>query len=188
MKRTLCLLPIFAGLALTGCQHGPFFNDTTRGPDEFNDPTVIVSACEMSIGRGVDVCRFVQGSKIESKLTVVLPWNHQHAINGTVRVRYKDQVRIYEVKGPVFELAYRDLLGADSWELDHDGPIQIVGNLNFMNGSEQQRIRLFGYIFAAVLKPGHNPFPVNPGRPFMETTCKIKYNELGDSRLTCEQR
>lgn len=183
----LFLLQLTTVLVLTGCQHGPLFNDVSRGPEEFHNPTAIVSACEASISRGVDVCRFVEGSKIESGLRIVLPWNQKYAIGGTARVRYKDQVRIYELSGDVFELSYRDLMGEDTWQLHHDGPIQLVVTLRFMNGATEQRLRMFGYVFAVVLRPGYNPYPVLPGREFSKTRCEIAYNELGESRFSCEQ-
>lgn len=179
----LCLLLL--GLVLVGCQHGPFFTDTGMSAADGNDKTLILSACESSLGRGIDICRFVEGSEIKSKLAVVLPWNTDTAISGTVRIRYKDTLRMVMVKDAVLELDWRDILGSHVWKEEHDGPVQISATLKFHNFNHEQTIKVLGYVYLIVLKQGYSPLPLYPKTPYSRNTCEINYNEQGSSSLIC---
>lgn len=153
--------------SVTGCatSEGIFSN-----PVENNDQNLFVSACETSMGRGVDVCRFVEGSKIESSLKIYLPQAERHEI----RVRFQDQVKSFSSQGDSFELVWKDVVGADLWDRRFDGPIQIVVTSDLKG----KKIRSLGHAFLIILKKGYNPGPLN-GKPNSIKYCELKFN--GDS-------
>lgn len=150
--------------SVTGCATS---ESIFSNPVENNDQNLFVSACETSMGRGVDVCRFIEGSKIESRLKIYLPKAQGHEI----RVRFQDQVKSFSSQGESFELIWKDIVGADVWDRRFDGPIQVL----VTSTVGDRKIRSMGHAFLIVLKKGYNPGLIN-GKTSDTKYCELKFN------------
>lgn len=174
-------------LLLTACTSPSLIpTDTSMEATEARDKTLVMSACETAPSRGMDVCRFVEGSSITSKWTLIMPW--EHSTRGTVRVRYRDRVMSYEVSGPTLDIYWADVMGAKVWQREHDGLVQALGEVTFTdwNGSVVST-KVLGYAYVIILKPGYTPLYIDSGdvHPFKTSRCVVIYTEKGRSQVQC---
>lgn len=174
-------------LWLTACTSPSLIpTDTSMDAVEARDKTLVMSACETAPSRGLDICRYVEGSKIEGKWTLIMPW--EHSTRGTVRIRYRDRVMSYEVSGPTIDIYWSDVVGSKIWQRQHDGLIQALGEVTFTdwNGAVVTT-KVLGYAYIVILKPGYTPLYIDSGEvhPFKTTRCVVIYSEKGRSQIQC---
>lgn len=181
LSASTCLLPYLL-LALMGCQSAPFFADEAA---EYNDKTLVIGGCENGIGRGFQVCRFVEGSPIESSLAVFVPLDPGESTS-TIRIRHGDKLLTVEEKNSaMLNVDFKSIVGAEKWGLNHDGPIQILATIR---SEGRNTIKLLGYVYLVILKPGYDPRPLSwPGPQINPITCVIRYSPDGFSQVKCRE-
>lgn len=161
-------------------------SDISMAAVDANDKTLVMSACETAPSRGLDICRYVEGSKIESKWTIIMPW--EHSTTGTVRIRYRDTVKIYDVSGPVLDIYWSDIVGSQTWTPAQDGLVQALGTVQFTdwNGAVVTT-KVLGYAYLVILKPGYTPLNIdsNNVQAMKTTRCELIYTEKGRSQIHC---
>jgi len=173
-------------IMLSGCQHSPVFIPKTPGPDQGNDLTLVVGGCEHSLGRGVEICRVVEGSKITSKLTVIMPWKQGEMVSGTLKIRHGDQLRVVETNQSFYSREWSEIFGVETWGQQQEGPVQVSGVFKYKNGAHVETMRLLGYVYLIVLNKGYSPQPLYQAPYFSEATCRIYYSASGNSAMECQ--
>ncbi len=134
-------------------------------------------ACETSLGRGIDACRFMEGSGIEAVWQVHLPPGARHE----VRIRFKDRVTQVTSKESTLRLPWKEIVGSDIWFREHDGPVQLLST-TYSRGGEKTLGLATAHLI--ILKPGYNPVPVNA--PVQaEKLCRLKF-VFDSTRIECE--
>lgn len=180
------LLSFFTGVALVTGGCATYKSKNTMSPYEAGDKTLVISGCETSLSRGVDVCRFVEGSSVESEINFWLPTIEGEA-QGEVRVRYRDQVRAFSVNSSKVIIPWKEITGEDYWQLKDEGLVQISGSVKFREGSVVRVIRVLGYAYAIVLKQGYSPFVISSEPSIFNQTCRMEYDADGASYLRCDR-
>lgn len=163
-------------VALVGCQSLHYNTDymtSTQG----GDVTLVVGGCSGSLGRGYEVCRFMDGAPIDSeKITLVIPYG-ENSVVANVRMRYGARLFNTQVNAPFLTVKYSDLFYGPTFNKNHDGPIQIIVKTINKDGSFYETL---GYLFVVVLTKGYNQ---EAGEKI--NRCVVTYDDLGGSEVEC---
>lgn len=150
------------------------------------DKTLIHGICKKSPGAGVDMCRVIEGSKIEATWTIYLPWDSS-VIAANVRVRFKDKVSTFTSYESILEIPLKEVVGEEVWNQKHDGPIQAIATLELEPGGPKRYVQALGYAYVVVLSPGYSPLPFNDAHSFGKLHCWIEYTDAGRSSYSCSR-
>ena len=149
-----------------------------------NDKTLIHGACKKAPNQGVDICRVVEGSEIDSDWNIFLPWA-ESAVQATVRVRYKDRTLSFKFADRFATIPFKEVIGRNYWGVDDDGPVQALATIEFDDGPGQKYVQALGYAYIIVLRKGYTPLPLNDSNTFGELNCKMQFTDSGRSNFTC---
>lgn len=171
-------------LALVGCQTSSFF---VKESIEYNDKTLVIGGCENGLGRGFIVCRFIEGSPIESSLAILLPFKPED-VSAEVRVRAGPHLSTsVNTNNGLLDVPFKKIFNAERWAMEHDGPVQILATIRDEDGP-RGTLKLLGFAYVVVLKPGYNPSWLTWPKPsYSPITCVIRYNPDGQSRTDCHE-
>lgn len=150
------------------------------------DFTLLQSACSTGLAQGLDVCRVVEGAPISEVWQFVIPKDRLKA--GEIKIRYKQRVFVKAVSADsnIVSIPWRDVIGADTWTLDMDAPVQAVGTIKYDSGTGDRMVDVLGLTYLIVLKKGYSPMPIDSGFEGWKTDCKIAYSTSGRSSLECQ--
>lgn len=173
--RIIALVTILMG-SLVGCQ-GPQFNMDRMTASEAGDSTLAITGCEGDIGRGYEVCRFMDGAPMATeKINLIIPFGTS-SLATNVRMRYGAKLYMVQATGPTLTVKYSDLFEGNSFTKKDDGPIQILVKTLNKDGSFYESL---GYLFVIVLSNGYS---LEPSK--MITKCQVEYSEMGESKIEC---
>jgi len=171
-------------LAVVGCQSSSIFIDKAI---DYNDKTLVIGGCENGIGRGFQVCRFIDGSPMESELLVMLPVDTGYT-SSELRIRHGDDLLILTDRtSGIIPVKFKEIFGKNTWSMDQDGPIQILATTTDKDGPAD-KIKYLGYIYVVILKHGYNPKPIGWPKPsYNPIHCTINFNPAGSSQVKCSE-
>lgn len=180
MRKITCQIVLV--LALFGCKVPV---DPSIQAALAHDYTLPLSAgCETLPGRGMDICRVVEGAQVAEEITVVIP--KVKAVSGELRVRYKGVVKSYAITETITRIPWKDLLGHSNYEREDEGPASLIGSLRLKMDDGERFTDLLGYAYLVVLGPGYSPMPIDSDSAAFGTTCRIQVSTSGRSALECE--
>lgn len=174
---------------LAGCASGVRIDSSPQALAS-GDLTLIHSLsngpCSSLPAQGADVCRFIEGTPIESSWRLVLP-SGKFVSGGEVTVYWKDIQKTFAVTGPVLEIPLRDLMGHDTWDSDDTDAATALAQIKVkaVDGTERQ-ILAEGLAVIIVLKPGYSPLPISSSDQAFGGDCALSYTTSGRTSLSCE--
>jgi hypothetical protein len=175
--RFVALVTILMG-SLAGCQ-GPQFNMDRMTASEAGDSTLAVSGCEGDMGRGYEICRFMDGALLATeRITLVVPFG-PNSLATNIRMRYGAKIYMLQTNSPNVSIKYSDLFDGGTFTKNDDGPIQIITKTLNKDGSFYESL---GYLFVIVLTKGYS---IEPSRSI--TKCSVEYSEMGESKVECNK-
>lgn len=177
----------FAFLLLTGCK--TFVVDTSPEAIASGDFTLI-NSCQIIPAGGLDICRVIEGSAIESSWVIMVP-SAKEVLDGEIIIRYKDVSKSYSVSGgqEQVEIPFKDIVRAQAWSRDHFGDVLALGHLRFKDSNGTIRVvGAMGMAKIVVLKPGYSPLPLNSSFGIWEREfkCTTEYSTSGRSQVECK--
>lgn len=144
-----------------------------------NDKNLVLSACETSLSRGVEVCTFNRGSSIKSSVKMFVPF--EEGSSGSAVIRFEDKFLIKKISSSQIEFSYSELLGDSTWKDEHDGIIQVV--IFIENNGEV--FRALGYVYLVIVSENYTPFPLFWSDVKKVASCDIYYNKQGKGAINC---
>jgi hypothetical protein len=178
----LRLLLLSSLIASLGCS--TLIVDTSPSAAFTGDLTLLHS-CNRTLGSGVDVCRFTEGSPINSTWDFILPVDENSIDEVVIRLRLKDKVQVKTTKSNKISVDLAEFLGHTAWQKQDDGPVQAVVQVKYTVNKETRYIDLLGYAYFIVLRPGYTPLDI---REEVEWSyiCTVKYSTSGRSVVQCQ--
>jgi hypothetical protein len=166
--------------ALMGCQSLSYNLRSTSSATMNGDSTLVVGGCEGNIGRGYEVCRFIDGAPMDAEnITLIIPYG-EDSMAANVRIRAGARLFNVQVNKPVVKIKYTDIFqGSSNFTKQNDGPLQIMVKTLNRDGSFYESL---GYLFVIVLSKGYNR---DAGEKI--TKCEVTYTDLGDSEVECDK-
>jgi hypothetical protein len=150
------------------------------------DVTVVMSACEAMPGRGADICRVNEGAVIDSSWKIIIP-EAKRIDGGEINVFFKDIQKSYAITDSVVVIPWRDLIGSNTWSVDHAGIAQALAVVRYKDDQGIiKQVRAKGMALLVVMKDGYSPMPIDSGFSAVETRCRIQYSSSGRSAIECK--
>lgn len=155
---------------------------------EAGDFTLVLSACEGTPGRGLDICRVKEGSPIASVWRLVVPIENNVFLGGELTVYFKDLSKTYALKEPVIEIPWADFFAPSStWSRDMDGEALALALIRWKTPAGIEEIwNARGIAKVVVTNQGYDPLALDSGFNAWSRTCKIQYSTAGRSALECK--
>lgn len=179
------LLYLTAMAVLTGCPKAEVIDLSMRAVAA-GDYTLVQSACEAAPSRGIDICRFKEGSPITQKLKIVAP-NDNAVLESRIRVRFRDRVLERTWPRGLVEISYTELLGENVWSDNLDGPVQVLATFKYRDQKGVEKfVDALGLSFLIVLPDGYDPLPIDSGVAAFTQSCRIEYTTAGRSSIKCK--
>lgn len=170
-------------MLLAGCAH--LVMDPSVSAVEAGDYTLATSACEAVPGRGMDVCHVREGSRIESKWTLVVP-SGRGVLGGEVNVYYRDIQRSYAVTGPVLEIPWKEFFGKENWDRSMDGEALALVTVRLQTPEGDEVMANYrGIAKLVVTKQGYDRLPIDSGYARVKLNCKVQYSSAGRGAVEC---
>lgn len=170
---------LLALLVLSACASTPVSTPTMSAVDG-NDQTLFHSPCEKTLGRGVEVCRVVNASKITSSWRINIPITANHMGTASIRLRSGDRLLTFSTREDHIDIPWKDIVDSPVWMMDHDRPYQAAVTVKYDDGSVT---RLLGHALILVLRIGYTPLNMSDSAP--ESYCVIKTDDVGRSAWEC---
>jgi len=165
-------------VALVSCQGLPTKFDGITAV-QAGDATLVVSGCEGNLGRGYQVCRFVDGAPMDNEqITLVYPWGPT-SMATNIRIRAGAKLINVQATSPTMKIKYSDIFSDKTFSRVYDGPIQILTKTLNRDGTFYDSI---GYLFVIVLNKGYNR---DAGEKL--TKCQVLFDNLGGSTVECDK-
>lgn len=149
------------------------------------DFTLVHSACTTGMAQGLDVCRVVEGMPITETWNLVLPFDQKYT-TAELKIRYRGRVIVKNVTSKVTAIPWTEIVGADTWTLDMDAPVQVIGTIRAKDNTGDQFVDILGMAFLVVLQKGYAPVPVDSEYTGWKTDCSVGYTTAGRSWIKCE--
>lgn len=183
LRRTI---PTILALLMWGCNALPFVADPSISAADAGDYTLILSACDAAPGNGMDICRVVEGQPITQKWVMILPFDAKN-VGGEVTIFYRGLEKSFPVTGRMLEIAWKDFLGAETWDKKHDGEALALVSAKFKDDAGlQQEVLLRGIAKLVVVSAKYTRLPIDSSLQSWQSECKIQYTAQGRSAISCK--
>lgn len=166
----------FLLMVLVGCSSLPPA-DTSPTAISSGDLSLIETGCSPIPAKGMDICRFHNGSPVTSLWTLYVPWGAD-AVSGEARIKFGDKVKTYPIIDFQVLIPWTDIVGT-TW--NKAGLVQALVTVK----TKTKVIQALGYAFIVILKEGYDPQPTSSNTSILFKTCDIEYTSAGRSRVTC---
>lgn len=172
-------------LVLAGCKD--VIIDPSPNAMASGDITLAFTAGQNPVRQGVDVFRVTEGETTFGEMQIVAP-QMPELIAGELSVRYKGRGLQKNFSGRVIRISWRELVGRETFDLNDDGIVQMVGRAQWNAPDGPRWIDVQGYAFLIVLRKGYSPVPLNSGLEADKQSCAVDYTSSGRSAVSCLKR
>lgn len=180
---TLGACQTLSGLTSAACPQVPI--DLSVSATDAGDKTLVHSACHAAPSGGLDICRVVDGSVITEEWQLILPHDPKAGTEGTIRIRYRDNLMSIPITGPVVKIPWKEIVRSERWNPSLEGPAQAVATIKVETPHGPQWVDMLGIAIPIVLSRGYEPLPMDSGAEKFATDCKVQYTTAGRSAITC---
>lgn len=172
-------------LGMWGCSS--LVTDPSIPATEANDYTLMMSACESTPNKGMDICMVSEGSEIDSSWKIILPFKGINVLGGEVDIYYKDIHHQYPIESPVTEIYWKDFLGKSIWVPELDGEVLALALVKYLDSEGVESVAKFrGIAKLVVTKKGYSRIPLGSAFSTWKVHCDIEYSTSGRGSLKCK--
>lgn len=183
----LVLTPAAFMVLLAGCQT---VQDPSIKAVDANDKTIISAfvggPCAALPSQGADICRFQEDANVNGSWVLILPDNGS-GLSGSVRVQYRDTVKVYPINSSEVFVPMRDFFGP-KWKKG-SYILSALAEWQYKDNEEIVRnIMAEGLGIVLVMEKGYAPMPIDSGNHNYDIKCnkyKAQYSTSGRSAFGC---